>query len=100
MTSTHDKPGKLQDRLSYPPRGLRADRAASYLGIGTTTFLELVADGLMPKPRRVRGMNIWDRLQLDAAFEAFQQEADDAPAKKRNTVDQLLASSNRDGDAR
>jgi predicted DNA-binding transcriptional regulator AlpA len=88
---SRSKPGsKLQDRLCYPPRGMRAERASSYLGMSTASFLSLVAEGAMPRPRRIRGMNIWDRLQLDAAFENFQQEGDDAPAKKRNTVDQIL----------
>ena len=58
---------KLLD-LSYPPRGLRLLEAARYLGFGQTKFLELVADGRMPKPKRIDGVVVWDRLQLDTAF--------------------------------
>jgi hypothetical protein len=36
---------KLQDHLAYPPRLLAADRAASYVGFGSTKFLEMVDDG-------------------------------------------------------
>jgi hypothetical protein len=54
-----------------------------------TSFLTLVSDGLMPKPKRVRGMNIWDRLELDAAFESLAPEQRDEP-KRRNTFDTIL----------
>lgn len=79
---------KLQDHLAYPPRGLRAARAAAYLGMSETSFLALVADGLLPKPKRVKGMAIWDRLELDAAFEALTQT--DEPKRRRNTVNEAL----------
>ena len=75
-------PSQLQDQLSYPPRGLRAARAAAYLGMSESSFLSLVAEGRMPKPKKLRGMAIWDRLELDAAFEAL--AGDDPP--RRNTV--------------
>jgi hypothetical protein len=37
--------------------------------LGTTKFDALVADGRMPKPKRIDGCVIWDRYQLDAAFD-------------------------------
>ena len=60
--------GKLADTLAYPPRGMRADRAAAYLGMSTSAFLRLVGIS-MPHGVPVGGMTIWDRLELDAAFE-------------------------------
>lgn len=57
-----------QDSISYPPRGLSRDEAARYIGVGTTKFDELVADGRMPKPKRVDGRTVWDRVALDLAF--------------------------------
>jgi excisionase family DNA binding protein len=75
---------KLQDHLAYPPRLLRADRAAAYLGIGTRTFMRLVAEGKLPKPKRLSGVVAWDRYRLDAAID---DAADDAAD---NTVDKLL----------
>jgi hypothetical protein len=56
------------DSLSYPPRGMSRDEAARYIGVGVTKFDEMVADRRMPRPKRVDGRVIWDRLKLDAAF--------------------------------
>jgi excisionase family DNA binding protein len=81
-------PDKLQDRLAYPPRLLRADRAAAYLGIGERTFLRLVAEGKLPKPNRLGGVVAWDRYRLDACIDATGEDVAD------NTVDRLL----RDGE--
>lgn len=77
--------GKLQDVLAYPPRGLRAARAAAYLGMSETSFLMLVSENRMPQPKRVKGMTIWDRLELDAAFEALTDED-----RRRNLIDEYL----------
>ena len=46
---SHDPSEKLQDTLAYPPRLLRADRAAAYLGMGERTFRRLVAEGQLQK---------------------------------------------------
>ena len=56
---------------SLPPRGLSRAQSAAYIGTGTTKFDELVADGRMPKPKRIDGRNVWDRLGLDEAFAAL-----------------------------
>ena len=61
--------GKLQDQLAYPPRALRADRAAAYLSMAQSTFLKLVKDGDLPPGMHVGGMVLWDRLELDAAVD-------------------------------
>lgn len=73
---------KLQDSIAYPPRGMRAERAAAYIGIGRTKFLELVERGLMPEPIEVDGMTLWDRLTLDAAFDNLQNQPE-----RRNSFD-------------
>lgn len=78
---------KLQDHLAYPPRAFRAERAAAYLAMSTSTFLKLVEDGVMPAGVKVSGMTMWDRLELDAAFENLKTEA---AARRRNTVDMVL----------
>lgn len=56
------------DPVSYPPRGLSRDEAARYIGVGATKFDELVKDGRMPKPKRLDGRAVWDRIALDLAF--------------------------------
>lgn len=55
---------KTLDSHSYPPRGMRRETAAWYVGVGTTKFDEMVSDGRMPKPKRVDGIVVWDRLRL------------------------------------
>jgi predicted DNA-binding transcriptional regulator AlpA len=57
--------------LSCPPRGLSRAQAAAYIGVSESLFDEMVADGRMPGPKRINGRVVWDRLRLDAAFEAL-----------------------------
>ena len=72
------------DSVSYAPRGLSRDEAARYVGVGTTKFDELVAARRMPKPKRIDGRTVWDRIALDAAFT-------DLPEDGGNRIDQLFA---------
>lgn len=58
----------LADSFSYPPRGLSREEAARYIGVGTTKFDEMVKAGRMPKPKRLDGRLVWDRIALDMAF--------------------------------
>jgi predicted DNA-binding transcriptional regulator AlpA len=69
---------KLQDRLAYPPRALRAERAAAYLGMAESTFHKLVAQGVFPPPIKLGGMRLWDRLKLDTAFDNLKSEEEQA----------------------
>jgi len=68
---------------SYPPRGMNRTEAARYIGVGATKFDELVEDGRMPKPKRIDGRVVWDRIALDAAFS-------DLPYRGANFFDKLL----------
>src|SRR5262249_19361714 len=63
----------VADSLAYPPRALRADRAAAYLSMSTSTFLKLVQEGDLPAPIRKNGIVSWDRLELDAAYENWKE---------------------------
>jgi predicted DNA-binding transcriptional regulator AlpA len=78
---------KLADSLMYPPRTFRADRAAAYLSMATSTFLKLVEEGILPKGIKVHRMTLWDRHELDAAFDRLKSEETE---RKRNTVDMVL----------
>jgi excisionase family DNA binding protein len=62
------------DTIGYPPRGLSRDEAARYVGVGTTKFDEMVQDGRMPKPKRVDGRTVWDRVAIDLAFTDLPEE--------------------------
>ena len=64
---------------SLPPRGLARVQSAAYVGVGPTKWDEMVADGRMPKPKRIDGRTVWDRLEIDEAFAALPSEADSNP---------------------
>lgn len=64
---------KLQDNFAYPPRLLRADRAAAYLDMSPSKFLDLVSRGRLPKPVRIDRMTSWDRRELDSAVEDLKE---------------------------
>jgi predicted DNA-binding transcriptional regulator AlpA len=42
-----------------------------YIGVSPTLFDEMVIDGRMPKPKRINSRTVWDRLQIDIAFDAI-----------------------------
>jgi predicted DNA-binding transcriptional regulator AlpA len=67
------------DSLSYAPRGLSREEAARYFGVGATKFDELVKDGRMPRPKRIDGRVVWDRLRIEAAFSDLPDYKQDNP---------------------
>lgn len=79
---------------SLAPRGLRREWAAAYVGVSPTKFDEMVADGRMPKPKRIDGRVLWDIRRVDSAFEALPDEAE------TNEWDALCNSSSQTGPAR
>jgi hypothetical protein len=62
--------------VSLPPRGLNREAAAQYIGISVGKFDEMTADGRMPKPIRIDGRKVWDRLGLDRCFDALGDSTD------------------------
>jgi predicted DNA-binding transcriptional regulator AlpA len=64
----------LSDMRPVPRRGLSRDEAAVYIGIGTTKFDEMVADGRMPKPFRIDGRVLWDIHDLDLAIDKLKEQ--------------------------
>jgi excisionase family DNA binding protein len=60
------------------------EEAARYVGVGTTKFDEMVADKRMPKPKKIDGRVVWDRIALDASFS-------DLPSEAGNRIDELLS---------
>lgn len=67
----------LQFQPLVTPRGLQREVAARYIGISPTKFDELVSAHRMPQPRRIDGRKVWDRHELDEAFEALPHEQED-----------------------
>jgi hypothetical protein len=60
------------------------DEAARWVGVGATKFDEMVQDGRMPRPKRVDGRVVWDRLRLDMAFSDLPEDT------KTNPLDRML----------
>lgn len=61
--------------IGLPPRGLRREEAAAYIGVSASHFDELRRRGMMPSPKPLLGRKVWDRAQLDRAFAALPNEA-------------------------
>lgn len=61
---------KSADR-HYPPRGMRRETAAWYVGLGTTKFDQLIKNGRMPEGVLVDGARVWDRYKLDEACDVL-----------------------------
>lgn len=54
-------------RLAY-----RRDEAADAVGVSVSTFDQWVKDGLMPKPRKIGGVVLWDVRSVNAAWDVIQ----------------------------
>ena len=70
--------------LSLAPRGLSRVQAAEYIGVGVTKFDAMVDDGRMPRPKKIDGRLVWDRIKLDEAFDVL-----DDDARQKNEWDDL-----------
>ena len=81
---------KRQDVMAYPPRAMRAERAAAYLDMSRSKFLALLDREILPKPKIVDSMRMWDRLALDAAFSEFQEPEENGSLARRNSFDDVL----------
>jgi hypothetical protein len=82
---------KFQDELAYPPRAMKAGRAAAYLDMSRSKFLELVDAQRLPRPKVIDGIRVWDRLALDSAFNDFPDRGEgDTLDGRRNSFDDVL----------
>jgi excisionase family DNA binding protein len=60
------------------PRLLTREQAAAYLSVSPNTFDAMVEDGVMPRPRLLRGRRrAWDVRALDAAIDRLPVEGND-----------------------
>lgn len=65
--------------IRLEPRGLSRAQASEYIGISTSLFDQMVADGRMPTPKRINSRTVWDKHQIDRSFEALSSEDSDNP---------------------
>ena len=68
-----------RDHQRIEPRGLARSEAADYVGISPSLFDEMVRDGRMPSPKKINSRTVWDRRQLDIAFDALPQNGTTNP---------------------
>jgi predicted DNA-binding transcriptional regulator AlpA len=62
---------------TLPPRLIDRDAAAAYVGVSPNTFDKMIADGLMPNPRRLTERRLaWDVRQLNAAIDRLPVDGD------------------------
>jgi hypothetical protein len=66
--------GRLYASSPIAPRGLSLLESARYVGLGPSLFVSLVNMRKMPAPKLIGTIKIWDRHELDAAFENLPQE--------------------------
>lgn len=62
------------DAIAYPPRGLSREESARYVGVSATKFDQMIVDQIMPKPKRIGGRVVWDRIALDMAFNTLPED--------------------------
>jgi predicted DNA-binding transcriptional regulator AlpA len=67
--STKGRAVRDLDHQCVEPRGLSRTGAAAYVGVSPSLFDEMVRDGRMPRPKRINTRTVWDRRQLDQAFD-------------------------------
>jgi hypothetical protein len=82
---------KFQDSCAYPPRMMNADRAAAYLDLSKTKFLEGVQSGKWPAPRDADGVPRWHRLDLDAASDATDSKEKRLASGRKSLADMMEA---------
>lgn len=63
--------------LPWTPRGLSRLQAAAYIGVSAGTFDKLVSEGRMPRPKHIGARRVYDRVEIDSAFDVLGDEPND-----------------------
>jgi hypothetical protein len=83
---------ELKEAMLPEKRGLSREEAACYVGVSTDRFDKEVAEGVMPRPAHRGRRVVWDRLQLDHAFDRLFgsgiQKKEEMSANDTEVVDQ------------
>jgi predicted DNA-binding transcriptional regulator AlpA len=61
------------------PRLIGREAAAEYVGVGCTTFTDLVSKSNMPQPVHIGTRVLWDVRQLDRAIDRLAGSSDEGP---------------------
>jgi hypothetical protein len=57
--------------------GLSRAEAAEYIGVSTSLFEEMVADGRMPPAKQINSRKVWMRTKIEQAFAELPEEGQD-----------------------
>jgi hypothetical protein len=60
------------------PIGLSREQVAELIGVSPTKLDQMIADGRMPKPKRIDGRRVWDSRKVILAFEALDGDGEAA----------------------
>jgi predicted DNA-binding transcriptional regulator AlpA len=90
MSDAQHRRERLQDQFAYPPRLMSLERAAAYVGFGSTKFQELIELGKMPPAIDVDGSPRWDRVELDAGVENLKDRRRDPIKRSRDRLEEKL----------
>ena len=75
--------------LSLPRFALRRDEAAASLAISPASFDVWVANGIMPRGKKVRGVMLWDAERIRMAWLEL-VEADEPEPDSANPFDHMV----------
>jgi hypothetical protein len=68
-------------RDGWVPAALTVEDATYHFRVGATKWNEWVKRGVMPKPRVIDGIVLYDTEECEAAFREIRHRDEDAPAK-------------------
>lgn len=54
-----------RSKLDFQPRLLRRQNAAAYMGVSPSHFDQLVKSRVLPEPKSLKSVQVWDRNDLD-----------------------------------
>lgn len=63
----------------FTPRGFSRTQAAAYVGVSPSLFDEMIKDTRMPSPRLINTRTVWDRVEIDLAFDALPRKLEANP---------------------
>ena len=72
---------------AFAPRGLSRLEAAQHVRVSPSYFDQMVRDGRMPQPKRIGSRVVWDRLKVEAYFEALPEEGDEGGSPEDSFAD-------------
>lgn len=71
LSTTNAGEHRARHKRDVWPRWLRRTSAADYLSVSPSQFDKWISLGMVPLPKKIVGVVLWDRFALDEAMEAI-----------------------------